>query len=168
MLPYSVKFQSNTDALIAAQNGRVRQSPKLMATAMKRNIGRLKSRLLKVRRAEPPPASAAYKLPWTSPKQRRAFFASKGFGKGIPYQRTGKLAAAWDLKVTTSGEGGSIQITNDNPAAEFVYGVRRQKMFDKIGWLDAQAQDVKDAAALQVVVEQTWFTIADFDAGISR
>jgi hypothetical protein len=32
---------------------------------------------------------------WNSEKQRRAFFATKGFGGGIPYSRTNKLADGW-------------------------------------------------------------------------
>lgn len=166
MLPYRVTIESNTDELIARQNNTARQSPKLMATAMKRNVGRLKKRILAVRRKEPPPASRAYPLPFTSDKQRRAFFATKGFGHGIPYRRTGALAEAWDLQVVSSERGGEINITNDNPAAEFVYGVHRQRMFDKIGWLDPKTQDAKDAAELQEIVEQTWFTISDETAGV--
>ncbi len=34
----------------------------------------------------------SYPIQWDSEKQRRAFFATNGFGNGIPYSRTGDLA----------------------------------------------------------------------------
>ncbi len=38
------------------------------------------------------PGPPKYPIRWKSEKQRRAFFATDGFGKGIPYKRIGKLA----------------------------------------------------------------------------
>jgi hypothetical protein len=32
-------------------------------------------------------------IQWDSERQRRAFFATNGFGQGIPYQRTGRMIA---------------------------------------------------------------------------
>lgn len=40
---------------------------------------------------------------WDSEKQRRAFFASDGFGQGIPYHRTGAYERSWTVKKETSG-----------------------------------------------------------------
>lgn len=34
---------------------------------------------------------------WSSDKQRKAYFASNGFGGGIPYQRTGTLRDGWQV-----------------------------------------------------------------------
>jgi hypothetical protein len=39
-----------------------------------------------------------YPINWDSEKQRRAFFASDGFGGGIPYQRTGQYEASWTVE----------------------------------------------------------------------
>ena len=41
----------------------------------------------------------------TLPRQRRAFFASDGFGQGIPTKRTGKLQAAWIMRYVSNGDG---------------------------------------------------------------
>lgn len=166
MLPYSVTIKGDTDKVVAAQNQNIRNSPNQMANAMKRNVGRLKSRMLKVRRKEPPPASSAYKLPWTNKDQRIAVIIKLRKAGNLPYKRTHDLRDGWDLKAKADANGGSVTVENDAPEAEFVYGARRQPMFDKIGWLDAQAQDAKDAAELQEVVAQTWFTIADETAGV--
>lgn len=64
------------------------------------------------------PGAVKYPIEWTSEKQRKAFFASDGFGHGIPYQRTGKLALAWDFVI----EDNSAVIRNKAPASIFVYG----------------------------------------------
>lgn len=64
------------------------------------------------------PGPVKYPIEWTSEKQRRAFFATDGFGHGIPYQRTGKLALAWDFEI----EENSAVIRNKAPASPFVYG----------------------------------------------
>jgi hypothetical protein len=36
-----------------------------------------------------------YPVQWDSERQRRAFFATNGFGKGIPYQRTHQYRLSW-------------------------------------------------------------------------
>jgi len=38
-----------------------------------------------------------YPIPWDSPKQRRAFFATNGFGRGIPTKRTDEYVNAWKV-----------------------------------------------------------------------
>jgi len=43
---------------------------------------------IKVRMSEPG-KPITYPVQWDSEKQRRAFFATNGFGKGIPYTRNG-------------------------------------------------------------------------------
>ena len=57
-------------------------------------------------------------IQWTSERQRRAYFATNGFGAGIPYRRTGKLAAKWIMEV----RGKSIVIENPSRIAKYVYG----------------------------------------------
>jgi len=52
---------------------------------------------VKVRMAEPG-SLITYPVQWDSPKQRAAFFASNGFGKGIPYKRTGAYERSWTVE----------------------------------------------------------------------
>lgn len=70
----------------------------------------------------PPKRRKEDKVKWTSDNQRMAFFASGGFGKGIPYQRSGALADGWTIDVTTEGGIFTIKIRNPAPGAKFVYG----------------------------------------------
>lgn len=53
-----------------------------------------------------------YPVQWDSERQRRAFFATGGFGKGIPYQRTGGYIAAWKHEVIPFGH----TLSNPHPA----------------------------------------------------
>lgn len=62
------------------------------------------------------------KLDWTSDRQRKfvmAMYREKGIDK---YERTGKLAQGWMVKMVT--EGGVLRFVVENPApqAKFVYG----------------------------------------------
>ncbi len=88
-----------------------------------------------------------YPLEWTSDKQRKAYFATNGFGKGIPYKRTGDLARGWRVVANNNGAVFAIAITNPSKSAKFVYGSlarnvqeakRYQQRFHAItGWLTA-------------------------------
>jgi hypothetical protein len=53
-----------------------------------------------------------YPVQWDSERQRRAFFATNGFGKGIPYQRTGRYIASWQHNRIPFGH----QLFNAHPA----------------------------------------------------
>lgn len=62
---------------------------------------------------------------WQSDKQRRAFFATKGFGRGIPSVRTNQLKEGWDYR--TTGGGYQTTIYNKYEYADFVQGDRIQR-----------------------------------------
>lgn len=42
------------------------------------------------------PPEPTYPIHWDSAKQRRAFFATNGFGGGIPHERTGDFGRQWE------------------------------------------------------------------------
>jgi hypothetical protein len=71
--------------------------------------------------AEPAPGPE-YPISWDSEKQRRAFFATDGFGKGIPYERTGAYTSGFrvarvDLR--------AYALVNATPYASYVGGQAR-------------------------------------------
>lgn len=140
-----------------------RDAPKLLQTALKRQQGRLRTRILKQLRKTP--GRPHYPLRWKSERQRRAFFATNGFGGGIPYARTGKLEAGWDARFTFSGDGGSFVVENDTPYARYVVGYDQQP-FHEGRWV--YAPSVVDSFAPMVLdtFEQTWFTVTDPTAGV--
>ena len=54
---------------------------------------------------------------WVNPKQRRAFYASEGFGGGIPHIRRGS-EAAWELIKIENG----YMLTNKSSGAKWIWG----------------------------------------------
>lgn len=76
------------------------------------------------------PGKAKYPIQWTSEKQRRAFFASDGFGKGIPTKRTGALSDAWVVTFLpgTGAFAFRVRIANTNPASKYVFGTLARQL----------------------------------------
>lgn len=68
------------------------------------------------------PGPPKYPIRWTSERQRRAFFATNGFGRGIPTPRTGKIAADWEVSFVAVEGGGILVLSNPHSAAKFVHG----------------------------------------------
>lgn len=57
-------------------------------------------------------------IQWDSLKQKRAFFASDGFGRGIPTRRTGR-SLQWEISNTGSG----YMMSNSADYARYPYGL---------------------------------------------
>ena len=61
-----------------------------------------------------PAPPVQYPIQWTSERQRRAFFATNGFGAGIPTRRTGALEDAWTFGITRGSDGQFIVLIQNN------------------------------------------------------
>jgi len=61
-----------------------------------------------------------------TPRQRRAFWASDGFGVGIPTERTDEYVNSFETHMETAGFGGFVVLQNTDPDAEFIGGDRQQ------------------------------------------
>ena len=70
---------------------------------------------------------------WQSEKQRRAYFATDGFGGGIPYQRTGNLANAWTMEEANS-DWNTVKLTNSSEYGQYVQGDSIQDGHKADGW----------------------------------
>lgn len=62
------------------------------------------------------------KLPFDTPKQQKAYWASGGFGRGIPFVRSGSLEQSWKVDITNAGGVFAIRVHNDADGAKYVYG----------------------------------------------
>ena len=87
----------------------------------------IKPELLDELRDKPPKRSYPGDYPitkdqWASDRQRKAFFASDGFGGGIPTVRTDSIINSWDVFGESQGSNYSIITQNTNPASRFVFG----------------------------------------------
>ena len=70
---------------------------------------------------------------WESEKQRRAYFATDGFGGGIPYVRTGNLASGWEFTEQDSNYT-TVSLENSVPNSPFVQGDNLQRGHAADGW----------------------------------
>lgn len=63
-------------------------------------------------RMSQPGKPVTYPVQWDSERQRRAFFATNGFGKGIRYRRTNRYALGWKIERGRFG----ARLSNESPA----------------------------------------------------
>lgn len=155
------------------QSTQIVQSPKLLATAMKRNMKRLESRWEQALSVEPAEAPNYYPLRYKSRKQLRKVHALRRERGGGAYQRTHRLSKSWDVDVKADENGGVVAAKNPDPKAGLVYGTEndpRQPMFNPllggVPWLDPDDVNAQFTQEANEVLEQTWFTIADSRAGV--
>lgn len=81
------------------------------------------------------PGPVKYKIEWETERQRRAFFATNGFGNGIPYKRTRQLEGSWVVVVSTQMRINLITLRNPKEYAKFVYPGKDQQRFHRnTGW----------------------------------
>jgi len=117
-------------------------------------------RVDKTLRQEPGPVK--YPIQWTSEKQRRAFFATDGFGHGIPYKRTGQYVKGWHVEGDYRQGLTNIEVYNEWEGAQYVGGYRQQQYHKITGWsfapdvLQVLMIDIEDRvrAGLPIVVRQ--------------
>lgn len=93
-------------------------------------------------------------IDWTSVKQRAAFFATNGFGGGIPTKRTDKLRTSWVVIVGTQLRTNLITLYNNRPEAKFVYpGADQQRFHRNTGWgrdFDKYTQDLERTEDVEI------------------
>lgn len=116
----------------------IKKIPNRFRNAMKGKTGKLANRALS--RITREPGRPIYPLRWQTERQRRAFFATRGFGRGIPYRRTGGLLLGWTVDVDKTKEGVDVVMRNPSEVAHFVQGDRAQKFHRDTGWV--QVDDV--------------------------
>ncbi|HML22098.1 MAG TPA: hypothetical protein PKD09_10630 [Aggregatilinea sp.] len=82
--------------------------------------------------------------PWNTPRgysrQKAAYFATRGFGRGIPTQRTNTMIRAWKVYVRIRRYEMEIGARNETPYTRYVQGRDRQDFHRNTGW--AFAPDV--------------------------
>ena len=107
------------------------------------------------------PGPPVYPIRWKSQKQRRAFFASNGFGRGIPSRRKGTLLLGWKVRYKRTSEGGVISLINDVPYMRYVQGDDAQPFHLDTGWV--QREDVLNDFLKEAgdTVTAAWWTVSD-------
>jgi hypothetical protein len=103
-----------------------------MAEAFPRDMQSVGKQAVDALGTEPPKWRG--KRRWNSLRQMRAYFATDGFGAGIPYRRTHDLARRWRYSATADERGGQLVVSNPSRKATFVQGPRAQLMHLDSGW----------------------------------
>lgn len=153
--PDSITIKQLTDAM--------ERTPKLLRTALKRQAGKFKSRVLARLRVEP----GAVKRPidWTTQKQMNAFFATDGFGRGIGAPRTHALSQGWKVDIDF-GLDMEISVYNKHDYAQFVVGDRQQQFHKNTGWQPARPIMDDENERFIEIIRETVHTVGDPTAGI--
>jgi len=114
-------------------------------------------------RLAPPPGPVRYPFQFATARSRRAYFATRGFGKGIPYRRTGNLGRSWKVDHLRRRDGGVVTVYNDAPYAGYVYGAPTIMGFNQVpghartGWARGFGTDVPNIAQRgQQLLSETW------------
>lgn len=100
------------------------------------------------------PGPVVYPIEWKSQRQRRAFFATKGFGRGIPTKRGDALTSSWVVLVGYQLRLNLITIYNPKSYAKFVYpGDAQQPFHRNTGWgrdFDRYWSDLEDTEDVEI------------------
>ena len=124
----------DTDVLDAISEA-AKESPRRMNAAYKKRIKRIRQRILDDLREYPGPVK--YPFRWKSERQRRAYFATDGFGWGIPYVRTNALKDGWTTHIRDQKDGAVFEVENRAPYAIYVMGDWQQPGHLATGWNSA-------------------------------
>lgn len=102
------------------------------------------------------PGSVKRPIRWATQKQKQAYFATDGFGKGIPYRRSGRLADGWDVSVESDRATIDIWLRNSVPYSGFVQGDRQQPFHKNTGWRHVDSAIFNHQETLTAALVDTW------------
>lgn len=125
-----------------------------------------------IRKLRVVPPKPRYPLRWKTEKQRRAFFASDGFGKGIPTKRTGALQKGWQYELISDFREGLFTIYNSATSRnyftgavtfyeQFVSGENMQPFHRDTGYIPSQNILADTLVDAQEILIDTWFFVND-------
>lgn len=140
-----MKFQvkSNIKKQITKVTANLQAFPQQIATITQEVVDKSEPEILSILTFTPPKPNR--KIEWTSEKQRRAYFATDGFGNGIPYRRKGNSSKGWRVFGVRTASGAQVIVRNEWDKAKFVYGqfttqAPQQGFHDITGWTQAKTQ----------------------------
>jgi hypothetical protein len=92
-------------------------------------------------------------------RQKAAYFASDGFGAGIPYQRKGTF---WNpVTVDWDPIAGTLTVLHPNPIAIFVIEMFQQKFHANTGWPLVEEEYLNIVIRAQDNLIEGYFSIVD-------
>ena len=156
------------DDIFAAINAALERTPRTVKTLVDRSIrGDVEARVLPLLQKEP--GKPSYPIAWQTERQRRAYFATNGFGAGIPYRRTHALAQGWRLVWKVTDGGGVIRVENPANVTRYVYGPNQQRFHALTGWMSlADIDDIvlDESVRAQDMLIVGWYSIVEDVPGV--
>lgn len=172
----AIKVTVDIDILEAIEDA-ARMSPVLMQKAYNRALSRMRTRMLQDLKTKT--GSTVYPIRWARSKnpqdagkrantrygyysrQKAAYYATNGFGKGIPSPSTGALRAGWSIDLNPDVANGAVlEAVNKVPYAVFVQGVWMQNFHIDAGYADAQRVVSDYRVEAENVLIDTWAVVA--------
>lgn len=146
--------------------------PRKFKALYRKRIDTLAKKTLQQLQRTPPKVKRP--IEWTSRKQQRAYFASRGFGKGIPTIRTGKLQDGWKVINESDFTEGLFTVYNDSTVRdyftgaivyyeEFVTGVSQQRFHRNTGWIRSQDILADAMVSAETIIIDTWAEVNGVD-----
>lgn len=143
------------------------EAPALMATFWQQNMIKVTAQAtlpqLRITPGAPPPGITRL----MTPRQRRAFWATDGFGGGIPHQRTNAVPQGWQQEVEASAQGGLASVFNNVPATYWAEWYGQQPFLKAVGWLFAPPILERWTEIGVEVTEETWMLVNSTLEGLS-
>lgn len=158
MIYVNIEFPTN---FVNASIERIASAANRMAQLHQQTMPRLGQRGIQQLAVEPPQGNTQGITLRMTPRQRRAFWATNGFGSGIPHIRTHGISEGWEYRVAAQQYDGSFDVYNTEPASEYVEGYRQQPFLAALGWLYAPPilQQVADEG--EDIIVRNWFEASD-------
>jgi len=110
-----LKVQSNAKVVRKGLESLRQEPPKISRARIYQALSNAQRRLKK------PGKKRTYPIPWVSIKQMRAFFASEGFGGGIPHRRRGFYQRGFQIRALKNGH----ELSNTSKGAAHIGGNAR-------------------------------------------
>lgn len=107
----------NIEDTIQAAAAKLRKVPQILDLVGRRTLGNAAAEIVRIM-GRPVARRRGEKVDWDSPVQQVAYFASGGFGRGIPYDPTGGAEQAWTHQAINNGH----LVSNVGHKAVFLYG----------------------------------------------
>lgn len=85
-------------------------------------------------RMKEPGKKPVHPIQWDTPKQRRAFFASDGFGRGIPTRRSNEYVRNWKIQRQEDGYDVGNPLTHAKYIGGTARSTRRQSRIHRGRW----------------------------------
>lgn len=101
-----------------------------------------------------PGSPITYPVHWDSERQRKAFFASDGFGRGIPTRRTGQYNAGYQIVRTDKGYRLENRVSYAKYIGGSAYGTKQSNIHRGRWQLMRDAVDEQIANLPEEIIEE--------------